>query len=394
MKKTDLVILAGGRGSRIKNYLNGQPKPLVKINNYRFLDLLIRKLCKYNLNKLYILAGYKGNLIKKRYHNKKFNFIKSQVIIEKKPLGTAGCLSQLKKKIKNDFILVNGDTFFDLDLSRVINYKLNKKEILLSLVNNSNYKSNKKLVFLKLNKNKKVSFNNNSNLINGGVYKFDRSFLQRVYKKNYSLENDIIPSLINKRLVNGLKFKNFFIDIGTPKNLTSAKNDLISYLKKPALFLDRDNTIIYDNGYVHQLKNLKLKISFIKTLKKIASKDIYIFIVTNQSGIGRGFFTVEQFEKFHIELKKKLSVNNIHIDEVQYCPYLKNAKIKKYRKKTNLRKPGNGMILNLFNKWPINKKKSIMIGDQISDQLCAKKSGIDFLFTKSKNIKNLFKRFT
>ena len=77
MKKTDIVILAGGKGTRIKKYLHGIPKPLVQIKNYKFLDLLIKKFCKYNINSLIILAGYKGYLIKKRYHNKSFNFVET-----------------------------------------------------------------------------------------------------------------------------------------------------------------------------------------------------------------------------------------------------------------------------------------------------------------------------
>ena len=145
MNKTDIVILAGGKGSRIKKYLNKKPKPLVEINNFSFLDLLIKKICKYNFNKLYILAGYRGHQIKKKYHNKiLILFLK---YYWKKSTGTAGSLSQLKNKVNSDFIVINGDTFFDIDLSKVINFKLNKNEIFLSLVKNHNYKSNKKLTF-------------------------------------------------------------------------------------------------------------------------------------------------------------------------------------------------------------------------------------------------------
>ena len=159
MNKTDIVILAGGKGSRIKKYLQKKPKPLININNFIFLDLLIKKKCKYNFNKLYILAGYRGTQIKKKYHKKSFNFVKTEVIIEKTALGTAGSLSQLKNKINNDFIVINGDTFFDIDYSKVIDFKLNKNEIFLSLVKNRNYKSNKKLTFLKLNRNNQISYN-------------------------------------------------------------------------------------------------------------------------------------------------------------------------------------------------------------------------------------------
>jgi len=391
LNKTDIVILAGGKGSRIKKYLKRKPKPLIKINNFIFLDLLIKKICKYNFNKLYILAGYRGAQIKKKYHKKSFNFIKTEVIIEKKALGTAGSLSQLKNKINNDFIVINGDTFFDIDLSKVINFKLNKNEIFLSLVKNHNYKSNKKLTFLKLNRNNQISYNKNSILINGGIYKFNKFFLKHIKRKNYSLENDIVPKLIDKKKVKGIFFDNFFIDIGTPKNLNNAKKSLIHYLTKPALFLDRDNTIIHDNGYVHKINELKIKKNFLNILKNINKEHIYIFIVTNQSGIGRGIFTKKQFFNFQGELKKKLCSLKIFIDDVQYCPFHEKAKLKIYRKKTNLRKPGNGMLLNLFQDWSLIKEKSIMIGDQISDEICANKTGIKFMNINDINLKRLKK---
>ena len=391
MNKTDIIILAGGKGSRIKNYLNKKPKPLIKINNFVFLDLLIKKVCKYNFNRLYILAGYRGSQIKKKYHKKSFNFVKTEVMIEKKALGTAGSLSQLHNKIKNEFIVINGDTFFDIDLSKVINFKLKKNEIFLSLVKNHNYKSNKKLTFLKINKDNQISYNKKSILINGGIYKFNRFFLRQIKRRNYSLENDIIPRLINTKKVKGIVFDDFFIDIGTPKNLNSAKKNLINYLTRPALFLDRDNTIINDKGYTHNINELKIKKNFINTLKNINKKNIYIFIVTNQSGIGKGIFTEKQFFNFQLELKKRLYSLDIFIDDVQFCPFHEEAKLKIYRKKTNLRKPGNGMLLNLFQNWSLLKKKSIMIGDQITDEICANKTGIKFMNVNNINLKKLKK---
>ena len=76
MKKIDLVILAGGKGSRIKKFLQNKPKPMMKFNNIYFLQYLINNFIKYPFNKIYILTGFKNKLIFQNFHNKSFNFIK------------------------------------------------------------------------------------------------------------------------------------------------------------------------------------------------------------------------------------------------------------------------------------------------------------------------------
>ena len=379
-KKIDLVILAGGFGTRIKKYLKGKPKPMIKFDKFNFLDLLIRKICTYDINKVFILAGYKGEKIKKKYHNKKINLVDIECIVEKKPRGTAGCLNQIREKLKTDFIVVNGDTFFDIDYNQIINFNLKNTHSLISLAKNKNYKSNKKLINLNI-KNNKI-FYSNSRYINGGIYKFKRKIFKYINKYNCSLENDVLPELIKGKKVSGKKFNNFFLDIGTPKNLIYAKRKLISYLNRPAVFLDRDGTINEDLGYTHLIKDLKFCKGVIDGLQILQKKKFQLFIITNQAGIGKGFFSLNKFYKFQRFMKSSLVKKNIFINDIEFCPYHPDATIKRYKKKTNLRKPGNLMIKNILNKWPVNLSRSIMIGDQKSDYLCAKKSNIKFYYTE------------
>ena len=131
-------------------------------------------------------------------------------------------------------------------------------------------------------------------------------------------------------------------------------------------------------------------------LRFLNEKKYYIFVVTNQSGIAKGFYSEESFIKLHKKIRSFLSKKNIFIDEVQYAPYHQNAKIKKYKKKSLLRKPGNLMLKNIMNEWHIDKKRSFMIGDQISDQIAARKSKLYFEFVKKNllgQIKKINKRF-
>lgn len=393
MQNIDLVILAGGRGSRIKKFLNNSPKPMVKINDIYFLQYLINIFSKYPINKIYILTGYKYKIIFKNFHNKIFNFTKIICIKENKLMGTGGALFKLRKRVK-DFILVNGDTVFDINLNDFIKYLKGKKLGCVALTPSNRNIYNYKLNNLNI-KNKSIVYQKNSKLMNGGVYFFKKKLIANLRNKHMSLENELLPKLIKRGKLNGKTYKDFFLDIGTPKYLRSSSKRLKYHFYRPAAFLDRDGVINYDKGYVYKKKHFKFRKGVLEGLKFLIKKKYYIFIVTNQAGIAKGYFNEADFKKLHIFLKNSLSKKNIFFDDVQYCPFHPNGIIKRFKKKSPLRKPGNQMIKNILNKWLINKSKSFMIGDKLSDKLCAKKSKISFSYAKEnfyKQVKEIVRK--
>jgi D-glycero-D-manno-heptose 1,7-bisphosphate phosphatase len=385
MSKLDLVILCGGKGSRLKKLTKNIPKPLLKINNIEFLNYIINFYQKYNFRKIYLLAGYKGRQIKKKFDKKLFNLIKVEVIIEKFPMGTAGCLRLLKKKIKNKFLLVNGDSYIDYNF---IDFNsLNKKFIgKMLIVDNKNYREVKEMKTVNLKK-KVVIFDKKSNKINGGVYLFSNEIFDKINKNTFSLEKEIIPNLIKHKQMEGVYSSKYFIDIGVKKNFNLARKTLKYILQKPAAFLDRDGVLNYDYGYVGFYKDFKWNTGAIKALEFLNKKKYYIFIVTNQSGIARGYYSEKQFLKLQLKIKNILALKKIFIDDVFYCPHHPTAGKGIYKVKCKCRKPNNLLIKKAFMKWPIIKKESFMIGDKESDLLCAKKSNIKFL-KKLKDIYN------
>jgi len=387
MKNVDLVILAGGKGSRIKEYLKNKPKPMLKFNNINFLQYIINKYSKYPFQNIYILTGFKSKIIFKNYHNKIFNFIKIKCIKENKLMGTGGALYKLKKEKINNFVLINGDTIFDIDLLNFINSHKKNSIGSLALTNNSNNINSLKLRNLSINKNL-IKYDKKSKLMNGGIYFFKKKILKLIPNKNCSLENDILPKLIERKKIAGKFYNEFFLDIGTPKYLKKTSMFLKSNFSRPAAFLDRDGVINHDYGYVHKIKNFKFKDGVIKGLKYLIKKNYYIFIITNQAGIAKNIFHETDFFSLQKVLKKKLALNNIFFDDVQYCPYHPNGVIKKFKRNSPLRKPNNRMIENIFEKWLVNKQKSFMIGDKLSDKKCAYKSELHFSY----NSKNFFKQ--
>ena len=380
MKKLDLVILAGGKGSRLRKYTVKKPKPLIKIKNQNFLNIIIRNYAKYNFENIFILCGYKSDQIIKKFHNRIINLTKVYCITEKKLLGTGGALSGLKKKCKNDFILVNGDSYIDFNLRQFANKNTNKM-LKMSIVKNDNYRSNKKLNNLKIISD--LITCGKSNYINAGVYFIKKKLLKRINKKYYSLENEIIPKLIRKKEVTGQKIKSFFLDIGTYKNLKFGKKNLPKITFKKAAFLDRDGVINFNYGHVHKMINFKLKKNIISGLKILQKKGYLLFIITNQAGIGKGFYKEKEFITFQKKIYQMFNEKNIFFSDTQYCPHHPGAKIKNFKKNCKCRKPGNLLVKNILANYNIDIKKSFMIGDQLSDFKCAKKSKLKFYYTRN-----------
>ncbi len=390
MKNIDLVILAGGKGSRIKEFLQNKPKPMLKFNKIFFLQYVINNFNRYPFNKIYILTNYKNKIIHNKFHNKVSNLTKIICLKERKPMGTGGALLSLKKFKMNDFVLVNGDTIFDINIKNLINSLSNNKLGCMALTSNKKNTSSLKLNNLGLIKNI-VCYKKKGNLINGGVYFFEKSFLNVLPKKFLSLENDVLPKLIKKRLIKGNYYKDFFLDIGTPKYLKNSGKKLKKYFKRPAAFLDRDGVINYDYGYVHKIKDFIFKKGVVSGLSYLIKKNYFIFIITNQAGIAKGKFKENEFLNLQNHLRKKLLKKDVTFDDIQYCPYHPNGKILKYKRKSNLRKPENKMIKNIFDKFLIDKKNSFMIGDKNTDEKCAKKSKLKFFYAEN-NFSNQIKR--
>ena len=394
MKNLSLAILAGGKGSRIKKFTNNYPKSMVKFNNIHFLQYLINIYTKYPIDKIYILTGYKSDIIFKKFHNKTFNFTKIICLKEKKFMGTGGALFKLKSKVK-DFILVNGDTIFDIDLINFFKSISKQKIGSLALTSMDKNTNNYKLNNLSINSDTLI-YKRKSMLMNGGIYFFREKIFRYLKNEPLSLEDDLLPKFIQNKKLTAKKYKKFFLDIGTPKYIRSAHKKLKKYFYKPAVFLDRDGVINYDSGYVYKKKDFKFRKGVLKGLRYLIKKNYYIFLITNQAGIAKGYYKESDFKKLHIYLKNYLSKNNIYFNDVQYCPFHPKGKIKRYKRKSSLRKPGNQMIKNIFKNWIVDKQNSFMIGDKISDELCAKRSKINFFYAKNdffKQVKKICNNF-
>jgi len=393
----DLVILAGGLGSRLAEVTKNTPKPMLKFQKYTLIDYLLMQYSKYSFKKIYIIAGYRGDKIFKQYNKKKINLTEIRVLKESEPRGTGQALLLIKKKITKKFILINGDSIFNIDIKKFLNFCKNEDIGCIALSKNNTYKKNKILNNISI-EGGKIIFSKTSKLMNGGIYFLSKKIYRYFPKKEkISFENDVLKKLIIQNRLSGIVYKSFFLDIGTKKNYIKAKKLIPKIFSKPAVFLDRDGVINHDFKYVNKYKEFKFRKNVLKGLHFLVKKNYYIFIVTNQAGIGKAIFPEKNFIFLHKKLNKILGKKNIFFNDIKYSPYHLDSKIKKYKKYSIMRKPGNGMIKELFKSWNIKKNKSFVLGDKFSDYLMAKKSKLYFEYAEldfHEQIKKIHKKFS
>ncbi len=149
-------------------------------------------------------------------------------------------------------------------------------------------------------------------------------------------------------------------------------------LNKKAFFLDRDGIINEDLGYVSCVDDFQFSDGIFEACKEIKKKGYLIIVVTNQSGIGRGYYTEKEFQRLNKWMLNKFMDNNITIDDVFYCPHHPTHAKGSYKTFCKCRKPNIGMISESSLKYGINLEQSVIIGDKESDIKLGINSNIGF----------------
>lgn len=142
-----------------------------------------------------------------------------------------------------------------------------------------------------------------------------------------------------------------------------------------AIFLDRDDTLIEDPGYINHPDQVKLLDGVAESLAEFSRMGYKLIVVSNQSGVARAIVTEETLSEIHSRFKQLLIEKNVKIDKIYYCPYHPDGVIEKYRKESDLRKPNPGMLLKAADEMNINLSESWMIGNSSCDIQAGSRAG-------------------
>jgi D,D-heptose 1,7-bisphosphate phosphatase len=146
--------------------------------------------------------------------------------------------------------------------------------------------------------------------------------------------------------------------------------------RRPAVFLDRDGVLNVDHGYVSSRANFEWIPGAIEAVKTLNDAGYYVFVATNQSGIARGLYTEQDMQALHDFMASEFKRKDAHIDDWRHCPFHSEGTIEKFKRVSDWRKPGPGMILDLMKAWPVGRENSVLIGDKESDLQAARAAGI------------------
>jgi D-glycero-alpha-D-manno-heptose 1-phosphate guanylyltransferase len=231
----DCIVLAGGLGTRLQSVVSEKPKCLADINGKPFLFYLAKQLQKYTIRKLIFSVGYKKEMIIE-YVEKHADEFPFEILFaeEEEPLGTGGAvLNALRYSDTEDFLVMNGDTFFNVDIHALYAFQKSKMAdctlALKPLQNTDRYG------LVTLNDSDEIeSFEekkeNTSGLINGGVYCVYRKAFENIpFTKKFSFEKDFLEKYISERNMVGFVQNAYFIDIGIPDDYTKAQHDFLNY---------------------------------------------------------------------------------------------------------------------------------------------------------------------
>jgi D,D-heptose 1,7-bisphosphate phosphatase len=375
------AILVGGLGTRLGERTKTTPKPLLDVGGAPFLETLFGEARRRGFDNFLLLAGHLSeaviSFLNERDIENRFA-CRVELSLEPTPLGTGGALVYALPRLQDEFLLLNGDTWFDfnwLDLIAAARRDGANAALSLREIREPDRYDTVELAGSLVRAIRPRGENLASALINGGVYYLTRRAIEGSSSPS-SLEDGILRSLVGRGGLRAYPYSGFFIDIGVPDSLAAAAQLVPKRRCRPAVFLDRDGVLNIDHGYVHDPQQVEWVSGAKEAVKLLNDAGYYVFVVTNQAGVAKGLYCEEGIRALHRWMAQELAAAGASIDDWRYCPYHSEGSVAEYRAAHDWRKPSPGMLLDLLAHWPVRREGCFLIGDKMSDLEAAEAAGM------------------
>lgn len=380
----EAIILAGGLGTRLKPCIENLPKPLAPIDSKPFLLYLLDYLYVNGVHRAIVSTGFMAQTLEEMTGSSHRGMV-IDYCREDSPLGTGGAIKKALGMCRDSrAVVVNGDTFFDVDLFEMKKFHeasgcsitLAAKEV--PCAERSGFIKTENGI-LRGFREKGIS---SAGLINGGIYFIEKAALDGIKEEKFSFEKQVLEA--DRFSVGVFESKGYFIDIGIPEDYRRAqaeKDCLSSKRKRQAVFLDRDGTLNYDPGHLYRCEEFEFLPNADKAIAEIKKNGYLAIVITNQAGIAKNLYFSDDVDKLHKYIDVQLMQrHSVIADGYYYCPHHPQAVLGEYRADCSCRKPQPGLILKAVSDFAdigieIDLGSSFTVGNRRSDLLAGINAG-------------------
>ncbi|MCL2182251.1 MAG: HAD-IIIA family hydrolase [Chitinispirillia bacterium] len=388
------VIMAGGKGTRIAEVNPEVPKPMIEICGKPILLHQINVLKEQGFKDITLIIGHLGKIIED-YFGDGSNFgVDIKYIREDVPLGTAGALFYLKDEIRDDFLLINGDIIFDIDIKRFLDFhkKFGGMATIFTHPNNHPYDSgiiiagdNHKVTGWLHKEDERKWYKNR---VNAGLHILSPEVLaQFTEPRKTDLDRDILKKLINTGGLTCYDSPEYVRDMGTPDRYKQVTRDMDTGLvkkknlsnKQEAVFIDRDGTINKYAGFLRDIDDFQLIDGVAEFIINANAAGKLVVVITNQPVIARGDISWGELSEIHNKMETLLGEKGAYVDDIFICPHHPDKGFEgerpEYKIDCACRKPKPGLLMLAAEKYNIDLAESIMIGDSDADIAAGEAAG-------------------
>jgi histidinol-phosphate phosphatase family protein len=402
---TQLLILAGGKGTRLSAVAPNVPKALVPVGGKPVLQHQLELAAKAGVREVRIFAGHLADQIHAFVGDGSRFGLKIVVEVESVPLGSAGAVLQQLDRLAEQFYVAYGDTMLAVDLVRMAEAHEAAGADLTTFVHPNDHPMDSDLVeadgrgwVTALHPYPHPEGKHFGNLVNAALYVIRREALRpwagQAVKRDFA--KDVLPALL---AVQGkiLSYRSieYIKDMGTPTRLEKVEKDwaagrirlMDDAHREAAVFLDRDGTLNRENGHIRAPEQFELLPGVATALKRLRGAGFRLVVLTNQPVIARGEATEADVEAIHRKLEWELGLQGAFVDAIYYCPHHPDRGFPGERVDLKgpcaCRKPGTELMERACRELGLDPRRSWMVGDTTIDMEFARRAGVSSILVQT-----------
>ncbi len=389
--KTEMqvVILAGGAGMRLASLMGDLPKALVDIAGKRLLHRQLDLVARHRFTKVLLLLKHGASFIRSSCGDGSAWGMAIEYFEEAEPCGTAGALREAYEHLDDRFVVLYGDVVLNVDLERMWSAHAARTADATMFVHPNDHPYDSDIVetdigdrIVALHPYPHPRGRDLPNLVNAGLYVVEKRCLDSIPKVDGILDfaKHLVPILLHDgKYLSAYRSREYIKDAGTPDRLSIVVADMASgrvdegslETPAPAVFLDRDGTLIDDPGYIASPEQIRPFPGVGEAIRRLNRSRYLAVLASNQPVVARGEVDERGLKLIHNRLEQVLGRDHAYLDAIYYCPHHPDrgfpGERPEYKIVCNCRKPATGMIRQAIAEMNIDRTDSWMIGDTSVD---------------------------